>query len=102
MEAIDLSASAGGRTRAMEEWRDGSSAAQKGWEEAGIALRKTPEMKPAGKAQQYVEGMIVRHDKYGTGKVAEPLLPRVEAPARAISPPVQRLELRAASESHLS
>src|SRR5207245_11373033 len=71
IEAIDLSLSSAGRARAIDEWRDGGPAAHKGWEEAGITLRKAPETKATGKVPDYAAGMIVRHDKYGTGKVTE-------------------------------
>jgi DNA helicase-2/ATP-dependent DNA helicase PcrA len=71
VEHTDLSASAGGTARAIDEWRGGSWASQKGWEDAGIAPRKTAETMPMGNALGYVEGMIVRHDNYGTGRVTE-------------------------------
>jgi DNA helicase-2/ATP-dependent DNA helicase PcrA len=71
IEAIDLSAGTGGRPRAIEEWRSGSPAARKGWEEAGITLPKQPEATAAGKVLHYAEGMMVRHDKYGAGRVTE-------------------------------
>jgi DNA helicase-2/ATP-dependent DNA helicase PcrA len=70
-ESIDLSASAGGSARAIDEWRSGSKAAEKGWEEAGIPLRSPKAEVSADGSKEYAEGMLVKHDSYGTGKVTE-------------------------------
>jgi DNA helicase-2/ATP-dependent DNA helicase PcrA len=68
IEAIDLSASAGGSARAINEWRGGGRAADPGWADAGITPRSSAE--PVGKsANDYAEGMLVRHETYGQGRV---------------------------------
>jgi DNA helicase-2/ATP-dependent DNA helicase PcrA len=78
VESIDLSASAAGYMHAMDEWRSGSQAARAGWADAGIKANqkssetlKAKESATGGSGQAYAEGMLVRHDKYGTGKVTE-------------------------------
>jgi DNA helicase-2/ATP-dependent DNA helicase PcrA len=71
VEHIDLSASAGGSTRAIDEWRSGGWAAEKGWEDAGVKPRKSADPSPTSDGPSYVEGMIVRHENYGTGRVTE-------------------------------
>src|SRR5205807_421758 len=74
-ETIDLSASAAGSPSAIEQWRSGSKAADRGWEEAGIKSLKTLETmrdsKLPDKNQSYAEGMIVKHESYGSGRVTE-------------------------------
>ncbi len=77
LESIDLALSAAGSAKAMDEWRNGSRASESGWEEAGIRPRSAskprqdplPPASPTEKA--YSEGMMVRHDNYGTGRVTE-------------------------------
>jgi DNA helicase-2/ATP-dependent DNA helicase PcrA len=70
IETIDLSASAGGSARAMDEWRGGGPAAVQGWTDAGITRQPAPE--PGGKAgQDYSPGMVVRHETYGEGRITE-------------------------------
>jgi superfamily I DNA/RNA helicase len=76
IEALDLSASAAGSHRAMTAWRGGGKAAEEGWKDAGIVLK--PKSKPGkGEASSgedtsgYVEGMMVRHDTHGIGRVTE-------------------------------
>jgi DNA helicase-2/ATP-dependent DNA helicase PcrA len=61
IEEVDVSASAGGTSRAMDAWRSGGAAATQGWADAGITPR----------GPGYAEGMLVRHDKYGMGRVTE-------------------------------
>jgi len=74
-ESIDLALSAGGSSSAIDAWRTGSSAAERGWIEAGIAPRGKGAAQniaqPASgiPTQNYSEGMTVRHDNYGTGRV---------------------------------
>jgi DNA helicase-2/ATP-dependent DNA helicase PcrA len=68
VEALDLSSSAAGRARAIEAWRSGSKAAEQGWADAGVRPRNEDKATPVG-ALAFVEGMVVRHDKYGTGRV---------------------------------
>ena len=59
----------------MDEWRGGSKAAEQGWADAGVRSRqekKSPQAQEKGtiaSAQGFVEGMVVRHDQYGTGRV---------------------------------
>jgi DNA helicase-2/ATP-dependent DNA helicase PcrA len=68
VETQDLSAS--GAARAVAAWRGGSKEAEDGWTEAGIILRpkaKAEDTAPA--ADGLAEGVLVRHDTYGTGKV---------------------------------
>jgi DNA helicase-2/ATP-dependent DNA helicase PcrA len=86
IEAIDLSASAGGTPRAIEEWRTGSPASEAGWADAGVRpRRRDPEPAPAqatvraplavsdttatGAGADYAVGMLVRHLTYGVGKI---------------------------------
>jgi DNA helicase-2/ATP-dependent DNA helicase PcrA len=71
VEAVDLSASAGGSLRAMDEWRSGSSAADEFWEAAGVRPKRRGEMAPAEPVAGYAEGMLVRHETYGHGRVTE-------------------------------
>jgi DNA helicase-2/ATP-dependent DNA helicase PcrA len=68
VETQDLSAS--GAARAVAAWRGGSPAAEDGWKEAGIILKpkvKTDSLGAAGDG--LAEGVLVRHEAYGTGKV---------------------------------
>jgi DNA helicase-2/ATP-dependent DNA helicase PcrA len=64
IDAVDLSASAGGSARAISEWRGGGRAAEPGWADAGVASS-------AGAGPDYAEGMLVRHDTYGPGRITE-------------------------------
>ena len=68
LENIDLSASAGGTAGAVDAWRGGRSDADAGWRDAGIVLRGTGQ-ELAG--AEYAEGMLVRHETYGQGRVTE-------------------------------
>jgi ATP-dependent DNA helicase UvrD/PcrA len=89
IERIDLSES---QTRAMDEWRGGSREAEQSWQETGIErsrLRIAPQTrqdnyamrqgeretkKPNvmnGEAKVYAEGMLVKHDQYGQGRVTQ-------------------------------
>jgi DNA helicase-2/ATP-dependent DNA helicase PcrA len=69
-QAIDQSASAAGTTSALDAWRGGSKAAEPGWAEAGIAPASKAEAAEAeGSSSEFVEGMIVRHEAYGPGKI---------------------------------
>src|SRR6202022_1092128 len=71
VEGIDLSASAGGSTRAMNEWRGGSLAAEEGWADAGVSPFRPPSTSSSatGNSPAYTEGMLVRHASYGQGRV---------------------------------
>jgi DNA helicase-2/ATP-dependent DNA helicase PcrA len=68
LENIDLSASAGGTAGAVDAWRGGGPAAAAGWADAGITPRGGV---PDGGGPSYGEGMLVRHDKYGMGRITE-------------------------------
>jgi DNA helicase-2/ATP-dependent DNA helicase PcrA len=67
---VDLSASAGGTRAAMEAWRGGGSAAQQGWTDAGVRPLPPP-IAPQQPASGFAEGMLVRHQTYGVGRVVE-------------------------------
>src|SRR5262249_46163349 len=89
IERIDLSES---QTRTMDEWRGGSREAEHAWQETGIErsrLRIAPQTRQDsrtrrpgdgetkkltvinGEAKVYAEGMLVRHDQYGQGRVTQ-------------------------------
>jgi DNA helicase-2/ATP-dependent DNA helicase PcrA len=70
IERVDLSASAAGTSRALDEWRSGSKAAEQGWIDAGVLPRAKKDGSPAG-GSVYREGMLVRHETYGHGRVTE-------------------------------
>jgi DNA helicase-2/ATP-dependent DNA helicase PcrA len=69
LENVDLSASAGGTARAMDAWRSGGPAAAEGWKDAGITPRGGTPLDGPGPG--YDEGMLVRHEKYGMGRITE-------------------------------
>jgi len=64
VERVDLS---GGRraSLAMDHWRSGGTAAEEGWSEAGVDRRKKADTK------DYDAGTLVRHERYGVGRVVE-------------------------------
>jgi len=70
---LDLSASAGGTQQAMDAWRGGSAAAEQGWTDAGVRTKPLPI--PPPKAERgdgtWAEGMLVRHETYGQGRIIE-------------------------------
>jgi DNA helicase-2/ATP-dependent DNA helicase PcrA len=72
IEEVDASAGRGA-ARAADTWRRGGGpAAAEGWVDAGVAPRNwsgTPKTRSDGPG--YVEGMLVRHDTYGMGRVTE-------------------------------
>jgi DNA helicase-2/ATP-dependent DNA helicase PcrA len=63
VERADLS---GGMRVGVERWRGGSPESQEGWREAGVGPRST-----GGAARDYAEGMQVRHERYGVGRIVE-------------------------------
>jgi DNA helicase-2/ATP-dependent DNA helicase PcrA len=70
VETLDLSASAAGSARAMAEWRGGGKDAEQGWKEAGIDLKGRERSGGEAAAKDgYAEGVLVKHETYGTGKV---------------------------------
>jgi DNA helicase-2/ATP-dependent DNA helicase PcrA len=69
IQAIDLTST----HQPAYEWRTGGSAAAQGWADAGFAPRtsrpvETPRASSTPSAD-YAEGMLVRHDSYGQGRV---------------------------------
>lgn len=71
-ESIDLSASAAGTGRALDEWRSGGPASRQGWADAGITPGSPGDAAVATvDGQRFSEGMVVRHDSYGTGRITE-------------------------------
>jgi DNA helicase-2/ATP-dependent DNA helicase PcrA len=73
LQTVDLSASAAGSLAAMTSWRGGSPAAEQGWIDAGVKQEKKsePRKNPTKVNGEYSEGTIVKHAKYGNGKVVE-------------------------------
>jgi DNA helicase-2/ATP-dependent DNA helicase PcrA len=76
LEAVDLSVSAAGTRPVMDAWRGGAPAARQGWVDAGITPKvdRAPVQRsaPANSTDHsYAEGMLVRHDTYGQGRVTE-------------------------------
>src|SRR5262249_4853572 len=69
---LDLSAGSSART-AAEQYRSGGSAAAPGWDEAGIPMRPRPipPQSAPTPAEPYVAGNLVRHEKYGLGRVLD-------------------------------
>jgi DNA helicase-2/ATP-dependent DNA helicase PcrA len=70
VEGIDLTAGGGG-SRAAQEWRGGGAAAEQGWIDAGVLLPKRTEPAPGsgGPGGGYAEGMLVKHEEYGVGRI---------------------------------
>jgi DNA helicase-2/ATP-dependent DNA helicase PcrA len=75
IKTLDLSASAGGSLAAMTAWRaGGAAAAEQGWAEAGVKRAKQHEPPKSTGIRipgEYQEDMIVKHAKYGRGKIVE-------------------------------
>ena len=77
VQTVDLSASGGGTWQALNQWRGGSAASEPGWADAGVLPASSARAwdgpsAPAGpKGPEYAEGMLVRHDTYGQGRVTE-------------------------------
>ncbi|MBI1917220.1 MAG: UvrD-helicase domain-containing protein [Planctomycetes bacterium] len=64
----------------MDRWRSGGPAAAEGWLDAGIPSRAEPippaHRRKSGEGEQtsesgYGEGLLVRHEKYGVGRILE-------------------------------
>ena len=79
VERLDLS---GGRAQqTMDRWRGGSAAAREGWLDAGIKPEPVPPQRKTGPLDDlsgagaatadYAAGTMVRHEKYGVGRVLE-------------------------------
>jgi DNA helicase-2/ATP-dependent DNA helicase PcrA len=74
VQTLDLSASAAGSLAAMTAWRGGGAAAEQGWADAGIKPAKKHEPPRSAGVRfpsEYQEDMIVKHAKYGRGKIVE-------------------------------
>jgi len=72
IDNIDLSASRVGAAGAIDQWRSGGPAAQRGWADAGITPKPASEPPRSAPAQgEFVEGMLVQHEAYGHGRVTE-------------------------------
>jgi DNA helicase-2/ATP-dependent DNA helicase PcrA len=72
VEVIDLSASAAGTPRAIDEWRGGGKAAEAGWADAGITPRRESTGTASGEdSSPYAVGMLVRHPTYGPGRITD-------------------------------
>ena len=72
VQSTDLSYSGTKKPRPSDAWRGGSSASAQGWHDAGIPMRGSPALEtrsPPTPGQTYAEGMLVRHEMYGTGQV---------------------------------
>jgi DNA helicase-2/ATP-dependent DNA helicase PcrA len=72
VQSTDLSYSGTKKPRPSDAWRGGSSASAEGWHDTGIPMRDSPALEtksPPIPGQAYAEGMLVRHELYGTGKV---------------------------------
>ncbi len=76
IDIVDLTAKPFAPSRAMQSWRSGGSpAADQGWRDAGVTSAEDWFSRPRGKgnsstaAVDYIEGMIVDHDKYGRGLI---------------------------------
>jgi DNA helicase-2/ATP-dependent DNA helicase PcrA len=77
VETIDLSGRSSGTKQAINQWRGGSAASAPGWADAGFSpmgvdqIREICRPGSAPAAAAYAEGMVVRHDVYGQGRVTE-------------------------------
>jgi DNA helicase-2/ATP-dependent DNA helicase PcrA len=69
VEHEDLSAASS--AQAIPAWRGGPASADAGWMEAGIPLRAPRREQSGESGQALAEGMLVRHDAYGVGRVTE-------------------------------
>jgi DNA helicase-2/ATP-dependent DNA helicase PcrA len=67
-----------GAVSGADTWRSGGRDADAGWNDAGVVPRRREKIEnfpyggtPTKASGAYVEGMMVRHDTYGTGRVTE-------------------------------
>jgi DNA helicase-2/ATP-dependent DNA helicase PcrA len=60
-----------GSAQAFPSWRSGPASADAGWRDAGIPLRSRPtdDNGTVHGDHDFAEGMLVKHDAYGTGRV---------------------------------
>ena len=75
VEQIDLSTGAMGGRPALDIWRGGPNmAARQGWIDAGVFLQEREAARAANSAANgatFEQGMLVRHETYGAGRVTE-------------------------------
>jgi DNA helicase-2/ATP-dependent DNA helicase PcrA len=74
VEDIDLSVSAAGRQKVMDEWRGGSKAAEAGWEDAGVRPPTKPAPTPPAadaSGDGMAVGVFVHHPHFGAGRVTD-------------------------------
>jgi DNA helicase-2/ATP-dependent DNA helicase PcrA len=73
-EALDLSTSAAGRQKVMDEWRSGSPSAEPGWEDAGVRPKEKTEpipTAPSAGSDGLAVGVFVHHPHFGAGKITD-------------------------------
>jgi DNA helicase-2/ATP-dependent DNA helicase PcrA len=77
LEWVDVPAEHPIEAPASAQWRSGSKAASWGWVEAGVmpatvdTVQHLVASASSGNGQHFMEGMLVRHDVYGQGRVTE-------------------------------
>ncbi len=74
IQTIDLSSVPGEGHGALNAWRSGGEAAEQGWADAGVRPQPRPIAPKHGATittTQHTEGMVVRHEKYGQGRIVE-------------------------------
>ena len=75
IQEVDLTGE--GALSASDEWRGGTDAAEEAWPDTGFRPRRraepgrTESRSAVSTAPAYVEGMMVRHDQYGVGRVTQ-------------------------------
>jgi DNA helicase-2/ATP-dependent DNA helicase PcrA len=72
VETLDLSHSGAGKPRPQDAWRGGGANTAQAWKDAGIPLQTAVALQTKSSAVDgplYEEGMLVRHDKYGMGRI---------------------------------
>jgi DNA helicase-2/ATP-dependent DNA helicase PcrA len=77
LETVDLGLNAAGTAPAMNAWRGGAPAARQGWIDAGLTPTTRLGSLTNSSVQAttldpgYAEGMVVRHETYGQGRVTQ-------------------------------
>jgi DNA helicase-2/ATP-dependent DNA helicase PcrA len=69
IERVNLAAETSHPAPAFQYWRSGGPAAESGWVDAGV--RSNPVMTAPAQRAAYSEGLFVRHETYGQGRVTE-------------------------------
>jgi DNA helicase-2/ATP-dependent DNA helicase PcrA len=67
VEQVDFAARPMG-TSGIDHWRSGGPAAAAGWADAGVKPRMQGG-EPSASGDDYAEGMLVKHDVYGMGRI---------------------------------